>query len=121
MTARKFWPIVIATFAVLAVISRWMVAAESYPVVLATLAITFFGACVGAALLLVRPGSPHALLGAITGRSVVTVAGVVLIWLFMEPPVKPLLGALVLGYTVFLVIETALAYSLATAKKTEDS
>ncbi len=116
MTPRVFWPTVVAAFLVLALVSRWLVSSENYPVVLATLAATFAGACVGALILLVLRISPNALMAATLGRSAVSIAGVVMVWLLMEPPVKPLLGALALGYCVFLAIETALAYSVNQAK-----
>lgn len=112
MTPRRFWPAAIAAVVVLVATARWLVAEPNFIPVAATIVATFAGACIGAALLLMLRGNPMWMVAATLGRSVVSVLGVVLVWLLLEPAPKPVLGAFAIGYVVFLALETALAWSM---------
>lgn len=112
MRPRAFWiaaPLVLVGLA----FGAWLLAPEeSFTAVAATLVANFAGACVGAALLLMLGPGPASIMAATLGRSAVSVLGVVLVWLLLEPSAKPVLGAFAVGYLVFLVLETALAWGL---------
>lgn len=107
-----FWIAAPATLVGL-VVGAWLfLPGGAFAAVSATLLATFAGACVGAALLLMLGPGPASIMAATLGRSAVSVIGVVLVWLLLEPSTKPVLGAFAVGYLVFLVLETALAWSL---------
>lgn len=112
MRPRAFW---IAAPAVLVglVLGAWLLLpGGEFAAVAATLFATFAGACVGVVLLLMLGSGPASTMAATLGRSAVSIIGVVLVWLLLEPPAKPVLGAFAIGYLVFLVLETALAWWL---------
>lgn len=112
MTPRRFWVLALAVLSGLAVASRIILPGPLLAPVVATFAATFVGACSGAALLLLLRGNPMSMMAATLGRSVVSVLGMVLVWLLLEPAPKPVLGAFAIGYVVFLGLETALAFHL---------
>lgn len=112
MNRRNFWIAAAAALGGLTLAARLLVAPAAFAAVAATLVATFLGACVGGALLLALGSSPTSTLAATLGRSAVSVIGVALVWLLLEPPAKPVLGAFAVGYLVFLALETALAWSL---------
>ncbi len=112
MSFRTFWIAVLVALGVLLTGAKLLASPATFPPVTWTFVATFAGACAGALLLMLLRGSPSAMMAATLGRSVISVAGVVIVWLFLEPPAKPILGAFALGYLVFLILETALAYSL---------
>ncbi len=110
MTPRIFWISATIVLAVLVGIAYFTASEAVFPAVAWTFVATFLGAAVGAVVLLVLSGNPLATMAATLGRSVVSILGVAVVWLFLEPPAKPTLGAFVVGYFVFLGLETALAF-----------
>ena len=109
MTPRLFWIAATGILAILLGVAYWTASDAIFPAVAWTFFATFIGAAAGAMVLLVLRGNPLATMAATLGRSVVSILGVVVVWLFLEPPAKPTLGAFVIGYFVFLGLETALA------------